>query len=101
MKDRDLIAELNQIAANEVDGAVLRRERRKWPLNIMGGGRQRIPCMTIEPGLRRAILTGQSEGSGEPLQGDDVQLEYYQDGYPKLPACLNRRRKPEPLAEAA
>ena len=22
------------------------------------------------------------------LQGDDVQLEYYDDGYPKLPACL-------------
>jgi hypothetical protein len=26
------------------------------------------------------------------LQGDDVQLEYYEDGYPKLPACLDRRR---------
>ena len=32
------------------------------------------------------------------LQGDDVQLEYYDDGYPKLPACLDRRRKPEPLS---
>jgi hypothetical protein len=50
---RDLIAELDQVAANEVDGAVLQRERRKWPLNIMGGGRQRTPCMTIEP---KAIL---------------------------------------------
>lgn len=35
------------------------------------------------------------------LQGDDVQLKYYEDGYPKLPACLDRRQKPEPLAEAA
>jgi DNA invertase Pin-like site-specific DNA recombinase len=35
------------------------------------------------------------------LQGDDVQLEYYEDGYPRLPACLDRRRKPKPLAEAA
>jgi hypothetical protein len=50
---RDFIAELNQTAANEVDGAVLQRERRKWPLNIMGGGRQRTPCMTFEP---KAIL---------------------------------------------
>ena len=33
------------------------------------------------------------------LQGDDVQLEYYEDGYPKLPACLDRR--PIKLAEAA
>jgi hypothetical protein len=24
------------------------------------------------------------------LQGDAVQLEYYEDGYPKLPACLDR-----------
>jgi hypothetical protein len=37
-----------------------------------------------------------------PLQGDDIQLEYYEDGYPKLPACLDRQRTPdEPLAEAA
>ena len=35
------------------------------------------------------------------LQGDDYPLEYYEDGYPKLPACLDRRPKPEPLAEAA
>ena len=33
------------------------------------------------------------------LQGDDYQLEYYEDGYPKLPACLDRRRVA--LAEAA
>ena len=25
------------------------------------------------------------------LQGDDYPLEFYKDGYPKLPACLNRR----------
>ena len=35
------------------------------------------------------------------LQGDDYPLEYYEDGYPKLPACLDRRRKLEPLARAA
>ena len=34
------------------------------------------------------------------LRGDDVQLEYYEDGYPKLPACLDRRRKLA-LAKAA
>ena len=27
-------------------------------------------------------------------------LEYYEDGYPKLPACLDRRPKPK-IAEAA
>jgi hypothetical protein len=35
------------------------------------------------------------------LQGDDYPLDYYPDGYPKLPTCLDRRLKPEPLAEAA
>jgi len=35
------------------------------------------------------------------LQGDDVELDYYEDGYPILPACLDRRRKPKPLAKAA
>src|SRR5262245_11583737 len=34
------------------------------------------------------------------LQGDDYPLEYYEDGYPKLPACLDRRPKPV-LANAA
>ena len=28
------------------------------------------------------------------LQGDDYPLEYYEDGFPKLPACLDRRPKP-------
>ena len=37
----------------------------------------------------------------EALQGDDYPLEYYEDGYPKLPACLDRRSMPEPLADAA
>ena len=32
------------------------------------------------------------------LQGDDYRVEYYEDGYPKLPACLDRRRVPLELA---
>jgi hypothetical protein len=31
---------------------------------------------------------------GDPiLNGDDYQLEYYPDGYPKLPDCLRRIQK--------
>jgi hypothetical protein len=33
------------------------------------------------------------------LQGDDYPLKYYEDGYPKLPECLDRR--PQRFAEAA
>ena len=29
------------------------------------------------------------------LEGDDYQLDYYEDGYPKLPACLDRRKPPK------
>jgi hypothetical protein len=45
-----------------------------------------------------------SEASNGPtpgaLQGDDCALEYYEDGYPKLPACLDRRALPA-MAKAA
>src|SRR6185437_8458252 len=41
-------------------------------------------------------LRGPTPGA---LRGDDIELEYYEDGYPKLPACLDRR--PIKLAEAA
>ena len=34
-------------------------------------------------------------------QGDDYPLEHYEDGYPKLPVCLDRNAKPLLLAEAA
>jgi hypothetical protein len=34
------------------------------------------------------------------LQGDAYPLEYYGDGYPKLPACLDCRTRPA-MAEAA
>ena len=31
---------------------------------------------------------------GPPLQGDEYELEYYEDGYPKLPACLEKAAPP-------
>jgi hypothetical protein len=34
------------------------------------------------------------------IQGDDYPIEMDVDGYPKLPACLDRRPKP-PISEAA
>ena len=50
------------------------------------------------------VVSGQTsvpdESTAKPLQGDDYQLDYYADGYPKLPECLDRRR-PLDLEEAA
>ena len=39
-------------------------------------------------------------GESKSLQGDDYPLTYDANGYPELPACLDRRQKP-PLAKAA
>jgi hypothetical protein len=37
----------------------------------------------------------------ETVQGDAYPLKSHEDGYPKLPACLDRSFLSEPLAEAA
>ena len=56
--------------------------------------------MTVES--RQAILDAErvliDEDRPEALKAEGVPLEHYEDGYPKLPACLDRRVK---LAEAA
>jgi hypothetical protein len=56
---KDWIAELDKIAAREVDRAVTQREqrerRRKWPLDLMGG-RKQPNSVKIERDLRRNIL---------------------------------------------
>jgi hypothetical protein len=101
-KPRDWIKELNQLAANEVDLAVIERQRRQWPLNLMGMNNRHTPRWKADPKSldREAIRTVletervlKDEQSISRTICDDVQLEYYSDGFPKLPACLDRRPK--------
>jgi len=80
--------------AFEVDQSAIQRERRKWPVDLMGSNRQG----KIDPrGLRQAILDIERilllerESAAPTVQGHHWPLEYYEDGYPKLPACLDRR----------
>jgi hypothetical protein len=47
-------------------------------------------------GQETEISYGWGRAGDPPLQGDDFALEYYPDGYPKLPECL-RRVKVNPL----
>jgi hypothetical protein len=45
--------------------------------------------------LRNAIFAERlltDEHDDEPLSGDDFYLEFYDDGFPKLPECLSRKR---------
>jgi hypothetical protein len=104
-KPTNWIEKLNQHDANENDRAYWTREKRKWPIDLMGGARHsaRRPTLTVDPKLRQTDteqLLKDDEPTSHALVGDEIQLEYYKDGYPKLPECLDLR--PEPLlAEAA
>jgi hypothetical protein len=75
----DWIEELNQAAANEIDQAYWTREKRTWPLDVIGGHRHadKQPLMTIERGLRQALLDTErvpkdEESTAQPVNGDDV-----------------------------
>jgi hypothetical protein len=85
------IEKLNQAVANEVDQAYWTRVKRKWPVDV-GGARHgaRQPAFTVHPELRQTIIESErllkeNEPTSHPLLGEDIQLEYYEDGYPKLP----------------
>jgi hypothetical protein len=94
---REWIKQLNQLAANEVDQAYWPKEKRKWPLDLMAGQRHcsKKPLLTLDHKLRQAILETErvlkDQQPISPAISDDVQLEYYPDGFPKLPAWLDRR----------
>ena len=92
---RDWIGELNQLAANEVDRAPPSPERKQWPLEIMGAEKH-PDSVRIDAKLGEAILDAElspvADVLAEPLQGDDYPPEYYEDGYPKLPSCLARKK---------
>jgi hypothetical protein len=73
----------------------------------MGGNRHHTkkPTLAIDPKLRQAILDTErllkdGELTSQALAGHDIHLEHQEDGYPKLPECLDRRAKPL-FAEAA
>jgi hypothetical protein len=90
---RDWIAELNKIAAAEFDRVALLKERKQWPRNLVGA--QSCPdSMRLYRKLRDAILDAElvaMPSHAETLSGDGVQLEFYDDGYPKLPDWLRRK----------
>jgi hypothetical protein len=89
---RDWIAELNRIAAAEVDRMALAREHKQWPCDLLGGSSR--GSMRINREQRNAILSAEliaMPSHAERLSGDGFWLEFYEDGYPKLPECLRRK----------
>jgi hypothetical protein len=90
----DWIEKLNQ---NEIDRAYWTAEKRKWPLNLIGGARHsaRRSRSALDRKLNQTILETErmlidDKPASRSLLGDDIQLGYYADGYPKLPTCLDR-----------
>jgi hypothetical protein len=99
------IEELNQAAAHEIDQAYYNREKRKWPVDVMGGARHNTLrlTLTVDPKLRQTIIeTERLLKDDEPSSHSNHQpvIECYDDGFPKLLDCLDRRPKPL-LAQAA
>jgi hypothetical protein len=70
------------------------------PLDIMGGrniwhGALRCDCArSIIETECPMLMDVTPELTAEPLQGDDFKVEYYDDGYPKIPKCLDRTPTP-------
>ena len=95
VEPRDWIAELNKIAAAEIDRVALAQKRKQWPRDLVGA-QSRPDSMRLDRKLRDAILDAEllaMPSHAEPLSGDDFRLEFYDDGYPKLPECLRRRAR--------
>jgi hypothetical protein len=91
VKPRDWIAELNQIATNEVDPATLQQDRRGWPIDLMNGKRRGF--VEQRHGIIEAELAMPSKDG--PAFQSDYPLDYHADGYPKLPEFLIRTAEQE------
>jgi hypothetical protein len=92
---------VNLAAADKFDRAEIGRQRKVWPVDVMGGQR----TGKIDPHIRYGILGVErllldARPKALPLQGDDHALTYEANGYPELPNRLDRRIKPS-LADAA
>ena len=95
----DWICQLNLRVAAEISRTALASDKRKTPVDLIGGERQGH----VDPKIRATVLDAEigflMDARPETIKGDDYLLEYDSDGYPALPACLDRR-KPR-LREAA
>ena len=103
----DWIGELNLRTAAEIDRAWLAKERRKAPIDLMGGGRRWPNPVPADQATTRNIIEletckplKEGDTQQETPKGDDYRLEYDENGYPELPVCLDRR-KPKALRQAA
>ena len=88
----DWICQLNLRVAAEINRTALASNKRKTPVDQIGGERQGH----VDPKIRATVLDAEigflMDAQPETIKGDDYLLEYNSDGYPELPACLDRRK---------
>ena len=95
VEPHDWVADLNRIAAAELDRVAMMQERKQWPRDLVGAESRR-GSIQIEGKLRDAILDAELlaiPSHAEPLSGEGFRLEFYDDSHPKLPKCLRRKRR--------
>jgi len=90
------LAEINAHRKQPISDAELRRILADNHILDYPGGTSQASDAYVSP-LPPEGLNGPNP---EALQGDDYPLEYDENGYPELPACLERR-KPKMTARAA
>jgi hypothetical protein len=95
----DWIRELNLRTAAEIDRAALAKERREEPSDVMGGGKPWPNPVHVDRALVRNVIEVETckplreeDSQQANLNGDDYPLNFYKNGYPELPAYLDRRR---------
>jgi hypothetical protein len=87
------------LTAAEINRTALASEKRKTPVDLIGGKRQGH----IDPKIRATVLEAEigflTSARPETIKGDDYPLKKYDsDGYPELHVGLDRRR---PLRQCA
>jgi hypothetical protein len=86
VEPRNWIADLNRIAAAEVDRAAMMQERKQWPRDLVGA-ESRAGSMDVNGNLRDAILDAELLAlppNAEPSSGNGCRLEFYDDGCPNV-----------------
>ena len=84
-------AAVKRFRGKEVPGTKL-QEAITYSSTVPSPQRSDYRASTALPEAAKAPSLGFGRPGDPRLQGDEYQLEYYEDGFPRLPDCLRRRQ---------
>jgi hypothetical protein len=95
----DWIRELSVRCAGEIDRSAPANEKRKTSFDLMGGGKPWLNPVHVDMEVIRKVIEVETckplrddDTLEETSKGDDYLINCDPDGYPELPACLDRRK---------